>query len=88
MLSVRHTPKQHRSKGTHRNKGAVSVTTLIIALVVVGVSFVLLKFFFEGAKETAVTVKDRNQNFIDQKKVLINSQNERIKTMRESQETP
>ncbi len=82
MLSVRHTPKQHR------NKGAVSVTTLIIALVVVGVSFVLLKFFFEGAKETAVTVKDRNQNFIDQKKVLINSQNERIKTMRESQETP
>jgi cytoskeletal protein RodZ len=82
MLSVHHTPKQHRTKG------AVSVTTLIIGLVVVGISFVLLKFFFEGAKETSVTVKDRNQKFVEQKKVLINDQTERLKTMRESQETP
>jgi hypothetical protein len=56
--------------------------------VVVGISFVLLKFFFEGAKETSVTVKDRNQKFVEQKKVLINDQTERLKTMRESQETP
>jgi cytoskeletal protein RodZ len=82
MLSVSHTPKQHRTKG------AISVTTLIIGLVVVGISFVLLKFFLTGAKEATVTVKDRNQNYIDQKKVLINGQNERLKTMRESQETP
>lgn len=82
MLSVSHTPKQHRTKG------AISVTTLIIGLVVVSISFVLLKFFLTGAKEATVTVKDRNQNYIDQKKVLINGQNERLKTMRESQETP
>jgi hypothetical protein len=31
---------------------------------------------------------DRNQKVVEQKKVLINSQNERLKTMRESQETP
>lgn len=82
MLAVCHTPKQSRMKG------AVSVTTLIIALVVVGISFVVLKFFLTGAKEATVTVKDRNQNYIEQKKVLINDQNERLKTMRESQETP
>jgi cell shape-determining protein MreC len=64
------------------------VTTLIIGLVVAGVSFVLLKFFVQGAQETKATVMDRNQKVVEQKKVLINSQNERLKTMRESQETP
>jgi hypothetical protein len=82
MLSVHHTPKQHRSKG------AVSVTTLIIALVVIGVAFVALKFFVQGAQETKTAVIDRNQKVIEQKKVLVNEQTERIKTMRESQETP
>jgi cytoskeletal protein RodZ len=82
MLPVRHTPTQSRTKG------AVSVTTLIIALVVIGVSFVLLKFFVQGAQETKETVINRNQKVIEQKKVLINEQTERLKTMRESQETP
>jgi len=82
MLPVHPTPKQSRMKG------AVSVTTLIIALVVVGVAFFALKFFVQGAQETKETVMDRNQKFIDQKKVLVNEQTERLKTMRESQETP
>jgi cytoskeletal protein RodZ len=82
MLPVHHTPKQHRTKG------AVSITTLIIALVVVGVAFVVLKFFVQGAQETKTTVMDRNQKVIEQKKVLVNEQAERLKTMRESQETP
>jgi cell shape-determining protein MreC len=82
MLPVHHTPKQHRTKG------AVSITTLIIALVVVGVAFVVLKFFVQGAQETKATVMDRNQKVIEQKKVLVNEQAERLKTMRESQETP
>jgi len=82
MLPVHHTPKQSRMKG------AVSVTTLVIALVVVGIAFVVLKFFIQGAQETKATVMDRNQKVIEQKKVLINEQTERIKTMRESQEAP
>jgi beta-lactamase regulating signal transducer with metallopeptidase domain len=82
MLSVHHSRKQSRIKG------GVSITTLVIGLIVVGVAIVALKFFFEGAKESTEAVKDRNQNYIDQKKVLINSQNERLKTAREAQETP
>ena len=82
MLPVHHTPTQYRTRG------AVSVTTLIIALVVVVVAFVALKFFVQGAQETKTTVMDRNQKFIDQKKVLVNEQTERLKTMRESQEAP
>jgi hypothetical protein len=82
MISV------HQSQKQHRTRGAISVTTLIIGLVVAGVSFVLLKFFVQGAQETKATVMDRNQKVVEQKKVLINSQNERLKTMRESQETP
>jgi len=82
MLPVHHTPKQSRMKG------AVSVTTLVIALVVVGIAFVVLKFFIQGAQETKATVMDRNQKVIEQKKVLINEQTERLKTLRESQEAP
>jgi cytoskeletal protein RodZ len=82
MLPVQHSRKQSRIKG------GVSITTLIIGLVVVGIAFVALKFFVQGAKETTETVKDRNQKFVEQKKVLVNEQTERLKTMRESQETP
>jgi uncharacterized membrane protein len=82
MLPVHHSRKQSRIKG------GVSITALIIGLVVVGVAIVALKFFFEGAQETKTTVMDRNQKFIDQKKVLVNEQTERLKTMREAQEAP
>jgi|GEM_PF-4960545 len=70
------------------DQGAISITTIIITVLVIGVIIVVLRSFFGTVKEASTAVSDRNQKVIESRKALVTEQTERLKNIRDAQVAP
>jgi flagellar basal body-associated protein FliL len=80
--------KMRETQAWRPERGAVSMTAIIVTLLAAAVVFVAVRFFLGTAKEATTAVSDRNKQVIESRKVLVKEQTERIKTMREAEEAP